>query len=160
MMQIVEAGKVVGFAYHLRNTEGETLDESQAPMEYLHGNQNIIPGLEKEMEGLKIGDKKKVTVPPADAYGEFNEELIYEIPRENFPADAMLEPGMQFRADTEQGPIALFVHEVVGDNVIVDGNHPLAGETLHFEIEIRTIREATQEELDHGHVHSEGHHHH
>ncbi|WCL50051.1 FKBP-type peptidyl-prolyl cis-trans isomerase [Leptospira sp. GIMC2001] len=160
MSMNVAKGKVVGFAYHLQNSEGETLDESKDPMEYLHGFQNIIPGLEKEMEGLKIGDKKTVTVLPADAYGEYNEELVYKIPRTNFPADEEIQPGMQFRADGEEGPISLFVQEVVGDDVIMNGNHPLAGETLKFDVEIHTIREASAEEMEHGHSHGPGGHHH
>ncbi|NCN09925.1 MAG: peptidylprolyl isomerase [Leptospira sp.] len=160
-MSNVTKGKVVGFAYHLRNSEGETLDESSDPMEYLHGYQNIIPGLEKEMEGLKIGDKKSVVVPPAEAYGEYDEKLVYEIPRSNFPPEEELVPGSQFRADSENGPIALFVQEVVGENVVMNGNHPLAGETLNFDIEIHTIREASKEEMEHGHSHGpDGHHHH
>jgi FKBP-type peptidyl-prolyl cis-trans isomerase SlyD len=160
-MSNVTKGKVVGFAYHLRNSQGETLDESSDPMEYLHGYHNIIPGLEKEMEGLKIGDKKSVVVPPAEGYGEYDEKLVYEIPRTNFPPDEELVPGSQFRADTENGPVALFVQEIVGENVIMNGNHPLAGETLNFEIEIHTIREASKDEMEHGHSHGpDGHHHH
>lgn len=159
-MSNVTKGKVVGFAYHLRNSQGETLDESSDPMEYLHGYHNIIPGLEKEMEGLKIGDKKSVVVPPAEGYGEYDEKLVYEIPRTNFPPDEELVPGSQFRADTENGPVALFVQEIVGENVIMNGNHPLAGETLNFEIEIHTIREASKDEMEHGHSHGpDGHHH-
>lgn len=160
MTQNIEKGKVVGFAYHLRNNQGETLDQSQEPMEYLHGYMNIIPGLEKEMEGLTIGDKKTVVVPPAEAYGEYDEKLVYEVPRTNFPPDEDLVPGMQFRAETEQGAVSLFVQEVVGENVIMNGNHPLAGETLNFDVEVHTIREATSEELDHGHAHGPGGHHH
>jgi FKBP-type peptidyl-prolyl cis-trans isomerase SlyD len=160
MTQNIVKGKVVGFAYHLRNAQGETLDESNDPMEYLHGYQNIIPGLEREMEGLKIGDKKKVTVSPEDAYGEYDEKLVYEVPRANFPANEDLQPGMQFHADTEEESVTLFVQEVVGDQVIMNGNHPLAGETLSFDIEIHTIREASKEELEHGHAHGPGGHHH
>lgn len=149
----IQKGMVVGFAYHLRNSQGETLDESREPMEYLHGYMNIIPGLERELEGLSVGDKKSVVVQPGDAYGEYDESLIYKVPKSNFPPDEDLIPGMQFRAETENGPIALFVDEVYDDYVIMNGNHPLAGEVLNFDIEIHSIREATPEELDHGHVH-------
>ncbi|MCC5814313.1 MAG: peptidylprolyl isomerase [Leptospira sp.] len=160
MTQNIEKGKVVGFAYHLRNNQGETLDESQEPMEYLHGYMNIIPGLEKEMEGLTIGDKKTVVVPPADAYGEYDEKLVYQVPRTNFPPDEDLVPGMQFRAETEDGSVSLFVQEIMGENVVMNGNHPLAGETLNFDVEVHSIREATSEELEHGHAHGPGGHNH
>lgn len=160
MTQTIEKGKVVGFAYHLKNNQGETLDQSSEPMEYLHGYMNIISGLEKEMEGLNIGDKKTVVVPPAEAYGEYDEKLVYEVPRTNFPPEEDLVPGMQFRAETEQGAVSLFVQEVVGENVIMNGNHPLAGETLNFDIEVHSIREATEEEINHGHAHGPGGHHH
>ncbi|XDD53905.1 peptidylprolyl isomerase [Leptospira sp. WS4.C2] len=160
MSKTISKGMVVGFSYHLKNAQGETLDQSDEPLLYLHGWQNIIPGLEKELEGLVNGDSKNVTVPPEDGYGTYNEELIFQVPKTELPPDAELEVGMEFQTDTPEGRMVLYLQEVRDAEVILNGNHPLAGETLHFAVTIKSIREATEEELQHGHVHGPGGHHH
>ncbi len=160
---MIKNGKVVNLAYSLTNAEGEVLDEADAkdPFTYLHGASQIIPGLETALEGLDQGAKKKVTIPPADAYGEVNPELKLTVNRSQFPADAQVAPGMAFEAHTPEGHGVLFrVEGVQGDKVMIDGNHPLAGVTLTFDVEVLDIRDATKEEMEHGHAHGEGEHHH
>ncbi|MCO4292085.1 peptidylprolyl isomerase [Solitalea sp. MAHUQ-68] len=161
-METVKNGKVVSISYTLTNDKKEVLDQSQPnqPLEYLHGSFNIIPGLEKELEGLQVGDAKIVTVVPAEGYGELNNELIFDANRQNFPPDAELEVGMQFQAQGEGGPMVIRIVNIDGDKVTVDGNHPLAGETLHFDVKVEALRDASKEEMDHGHVHGPGGHHH
>lgn len=160
MSNSIQKGKVVGFAYHLKNSQGETLDKSEEPLLYLHGWQNIIPGLEKELEGLVDGDSKDVTVPPEEGYGQYNEALVFQVPKTELPAEAELQVGMEFQTDTPEGNMVLYLQEVRDADVILNGNHPLAGETLHFSVTIKSIREATKEEIQHGHVHGPGGHHH
>ena len=157
----VENGKVVSFHYTLTNAQGDVLDQSQEhPMPYLHGAGNIIPGLEKELAGKKVGDKLTVNVPAAEAYGEYHEQLVNDVPREAFQGVDQIEPGMQFQADTPEGMQVITVKAVSGETVTVDANHPLAGQDLNFDVEIGEVREATEEESAHGHVHSVGGHHH
>ena len=157
----VENGKVVSFHYTLTNAQGDVLDQSQEhPMPYLHGAGNIIPGLEKELAGKKVGDKLTVNVPAAEAYGEYHEQLVNDVPREAFQGVDQIEPGMQFQADTPEGVQVITVKAVNGDTVTVDANHPLAGQDLNFDVEIVEVREATEEESAHGHVHGVGGHHH
>ena len=157
----IENGKVVSFHYTLTNKDGVVLDKSQdQPMPYLHGAGNIIPGLEKELTGKNVGDKLTVSVPAAEAYGEYHEQLVNEVPREAFQGVDVIEPGMQFQANTPEGVQVITVKAVEGDLVIVDANHPLAGQDLNFEVEIVEIRDASAEELEHGHVHGVGGHHH
>ena len=156
---MVKKNSVVSLSYCLKNANGEELDraDKDKPFAYLHGNGQMVPGLEKELDGLAIGDKKDVTVSPAEGYGDLNPELRNEVDRANFPKDADIQPGMQFEGQGDGGTRAVFtVKAVVGDKIHVDGNHPLAGETLHFSIEIAGVRDATQEELTHGHAHGEG----
>ena len=160
---MIEKNKVVSISYYLKNTQGEELDKANAdkPLEYLHGCGNIVPGLETALDGLKVGDKKEVTVEPGDGYGEILADLKMEIDRKAFPADQKIVPGMQFMAELADGKKHPFnVVEINDDKVRVDGNHPLAGQTLQFSIEIMKIRDATPEELKHGHAHGEGGHHH
>lgn len=161
---MISKDKVVSMSYILKNAEGEVLDEAtQAdPFYYMHGRGQIVLGLESAMEGLKVGDKKDVTVPPADGYGEMDENLNISVKRSQFPKDADIEVGMQFLAEMGGGAKHPFVvREIKGDDIFLDGNHPLAGQTLHFSIEVHGIREATQEEIEHGHAHGpDGHHHH
>ena len=157
----VENGKVVSFHYTLTNAQGDVLDQSQEhPMPYLHGAGNIIPGLEKELAGKKVGDKLTVNVPAAEAYGEYHEQLVNDVPREAFQGVDQIEPGMQFQADTPEGMQVITVKAVSGETVTVDANHPLAGQDLNFDVEIVEVREATEEESAHGHVHGVGGHHH
>lgn len=160
-MQIAQ-NSVVAFHYTLTNDAGEVLDSSEGrePLTYLHGAGNIIPGLEKELEGRTAGDKLTATVSPAEGYGEKQPQLIQEVPRDAFQGVDGIQPGMQFQAQTQGGPLMVTVTKVEGDVVTVDGNHPLAGQTLNFDVEIASVREASQEEIEHGHVHGEGGHHH
>ena len=160
-MTVIANDLVVSFNYKLTNAEGETLDQSQAePLAYLHGAGNIIPGLEKALEGKAVGDKFTVEVPAAEGYGEYNADLVQEVPAQMFQGVENIEAGMQFQAQTDDGVQIVTVKSVEGDNIIVDANFPLAGQDLTFEVEIVEIREASAEELEHGHVHGAGGHHH
>ncbi len=155
--------KVVSIHYTLTNGSGEVLDSSSGgePLAYLHGKGNIIPGLEKALEGRKTGEKLDVKVAADEAYGQRDENLVQKVPRRAFGGVAKVEPGMQFHAQTSQGQTRLVtVTGVQGDMVTVDGNHPLAGQDLNFAVEVADIRDATEEELAHGHVHGPGGHHH
>lgn len=157
----VENGKVVSFHYTLTNAAGDVLDQSRdQPMPYLHGAGNIIPGLEKQLAGKQAGDKLVANVPAAEAYGEYHEQLVNNVPREAFQGVDTIEPGMQFQANTPEGVQVITVKAVDGDTVTVDANHPLAGQDLTFDIEIVEVRDATAEEAEHGHVHGAGGHHH
>lgn len=160
-MQISE-NSVVAIAYTLTNDEGQVLDTSAGgePLVYLHGAQNIIPGLENALVGKQVGDKLKVSVQPAEGYGEYDAQLVQVVPKHLFAGVETIEAGMQFHAQTDYGMQVVTVAAVEGDEVTVDGNHPLAGQTLNFDVEVMSIREASQEELDHGHVHGAGGHHH
>ncbi|HET9032621.1 MAG TPA: peptidylprolyl isomerase [Dokdonella sp.] len=160
-MQISER-KVASFHYTLTNDAGDVLDSSEGrePLAYLHGAGNIVPGLESEMTGRSAGDKFKVDVTPENGYGTYIEELVQVVPRESFQGVDELAVGMQFQAQTAQGAIAVVVTAIEGDQVTVDGNHPLAGETLHFDVEIAEVRDASEEETQHGHVHGVGGHQH
>lgn len=155
-MQIAD-NKVVAFHYTLTNEAGQTIDSShqrEEPLTYLHGHGNIIPGLEKALVGKESGDKLTVTVSPEEGYGERQEGMVQEVPTSAFEgADDNLQAGMQFQAQTEAGPRIFTITAVEGDQVTVDGNHPLAGETLNFDVEITEVRDATEEEQQHGHVH-------
>jgi len=155
----VKQGRVISVNFILRNEQGDVLDQSEkgAPLEYLHGSNDIIPGLEKALEGKKIGDQLNVVIPPVDAYGEYEVSLVDEVSRDQFPGVDEIEPGMQFQTQMDDGaPMLITVTAVDEDTVIVDGNHPLAGMTLVFEVEIAAVRYACKEELEHGHVHAEG----
>lgn len=160
-MQVAE-NSVVLIHYTLTNDQGEVLDSSSGgePLAYLHGSGNIIPGLERALEGKQAGDKLVVKVAPADGYGERNDSLIQQVPKRAFQGVAQIQPGMSFTAQSSQGPMQVTVTAVAGDMVTVDGNHPLAGETLNFDVEVAEVRKATLEELSHGHVHGPGGHHH
>lgn len=158
-MQIAE-NKVAVVNYVLRDDEGTILDQSEdGSFGYLHGAQNIITGLENALAGKSAGDEVSVSIAPEDAYGPKMEEAIQEVPRDMFPEDAEIEPGMQFQAQTPEGQMmALTIVEVKEDVVVTDANHPLAGRTLNFEVKIIEVRDATEEEISHGHVHgADGH---
>ena len=159
---LIAQDKVVLIHYTLTNDKGEVLDSSSGgdPLAYLHGQGNIIPGLEKALEGRQEGDRLNVAVEPAEGYGERDDRLVQQVPRRQF-GGANVQPGMQFHAQTSQGHARVVtVTRIVGDMVTVDGNHPLAGEKLHFEVEVTGVRDASTEELEHGHVHGPGGHHH
>ncbi|MBF0236090.1 MAG: peptidylprolyl isomerase [SAR324 cluster bacterium] len=159
----ISKNSVVSINYTLTNNEGEVLDTSEGhgPLFYLHGNGNLIPGLEKELEGKVVGNSFKVSVPPEEAYGLHDEEQVQIVPRTAFRGVKQVEPGMQFQVETEEGgQQVITVTDVDGDDITVDSNHPLAGQTLNFDVTIMEIREASAEELHHGHVHGPGGHHH
>ncbi|MEI8594577.1 peptidylprolyl isomerase [Photobacterium sp. Hal280] len=149
---------VVSLAYQVKTEEGVVVDESttEAPLDYLHGHSNLIVGLENALEGREVGDKFEVTVAPEEAYGEHHEEMVQRVPAEVFQGVDEITVGMRFLADTDQGPIPVEVTEVDGDEVVVDGNHMLAGQTLTFNVEIVATRAATEDEIAHGHIHQEG----
>lgn len=153
---------VVHIHYTLKNDAGEVLDSSEGaePLAYMHGNGNLIAGLEKALEGKKSGDSLQVSIPPAEGYGVRDAALIQEVPRSAFGGISKVEVGMQFQAESNYGPRTVTVTQVTGDTVTVDGNHPLADETLHFNVQIVEVRAASEEELEHGHVHGAGGHHH
>jgi len=157
-------GMVVTVHYTLKNEEGDLLDTSEGdePLTYLHGAENIVPGLEKELTGHGTGDKLQAKVPPGDGYGERSGPEPQAIPRARFPEDAELEAGMQILATGQSGETyPLWIVGVDDDNVLIDHNHPLAGVTLCFDVEVVEVRSATEEELQHGHPHGpDGHHHH
>lgn len=160
---MIKKDAVVSLSYSLKNTGGDELDRagSDQPFAYLHGAGQIVPGLENELTGMKVGDKKDITVSPEEGYGDINPSLVMQVGRANFPKEADIQPGMQFAAESEGNQQMTFtVKAVEGEQITVDGNHPLAGETLHFSVEVLGVREATQEEMSHGHVHGEGGHHH
>jgi len=147
---------VVSLHYTLTNDRGEQLDSSAGsdPLEYLHGGEGIIPGLERELSGKEVGDKFVVTIQPEDAYGDSRPELISQVPRSQFPEGQEIQPGMQFNAQGPNGETQLItVKNVEDEHVTVDGNHPLAGEVLHFDVSVEKIRAATEEEIAHGHPH-------
>ena len=160
---MIKKDSVVSLSYILKNENGEELDRSDNvnPLAYMHGHGQIVPGLENVLEGLAVGDKKEVTVTPQEGYGEVQPELKMKVGRDKFPADMNIERGMQFSSKMEDGrEIPFTVQTIEGDDVLLDGNHPLAGETLHFSVEVVEVRSATAEELQHGHVHGAGGHHH
>ena len=147
---------VVAFHYKLTNSDGEQLDSSdgQDPLKYFHGASNIVPGLEKELEGRKAGDALKVEVQPDEGYGQVNPEMVQKVPRSAFDGAPEIKLGMQFRAQGPGGEAQLItVKEVSEEEITVDGNHPLAGQVLHFDVTIEDVREASEEELAHGHAH-------
>jgi FKBP-type peptidyl-prolyl cis-trans isomerase SlyD len=154
--------KVVSLNYTVKDTEGQVVDSSEgaAPLVYLHGQGDVIPGLEAALLGKTPGEEFDVTVEPADAYGEYNEEMVQVVPRTVFEGVENIETGMVFTAQAQNGPVQLTVAKIDGDDITVDPNHPLSGKTLHFSGSVIEVREATEEELTHGHVHGEGGHQH
>ena len=160
-MQITKHA-VASIDYELTNDAGEVIDSSKgaSPLSYLHGVGNLIPGLESELEGKGSGDSFKVRIAPDDAYGTRHEEMVQDVPRSQFPEGADIQPGMQFQAEGPQGAQVVVVVAVEGDMVTLDGNHPLAGEHLTFDVTVVDVRDATPEEVEHGHVHGAGGHHH
>jgi len=152
--------QVVSIHYTLRDDAGTVLDASSAgaPLAYLHGHGNLIPGLERELTGRNAGDRLQVKISPSDGYGEYDRTLVQRVSRRTLKGIPELRVGMRLQAHTAHGPRAVTVTQVVGDMVTLDGNHPLAGQNLNFEIEIAAVRAATAEELAHGHVHGPGGH--
>ncbi len=159
---MIKKNSVVAVSYSLKNGKGEQIGEAKedTPLSYLHGYNQIVPGLEKELEGMSVGGHKEVTLTPEEGYGEVDPALKMELPRTNFPADMEIKAGQQFSAEMGEKHQVFTVVSLAGDQVRVDGNHPLAGETLHFSVKVLELREATATELEHGHVHDGGHDHH
>ena len=152
-MEIAER-RVAAIHYTLTNDAGEVIDKSptDAPLTYLHGAGNIIPGLEKALVGKKAGDSLNADVAPEEGYGPRHDGLIQTVPRSAFEGVESVQPGMQFEARTPQGPLLVTVTKVEPEQVIVDGNHPLAGQNLHFAVEVAEVREASEAELNDGRV--------
>jgi len=160
-MQIAQDA-VVAIHYTLTDDKGEVLDSSSGadPLAYIHGSGGIISGLEEALLGKVAGDKLKVAIPAEKAYGAHEPGLIQQVPKRAFQGAGEIKSGMRFTAQTEHGPREVVVTRVAGDMVTIDGNHPLAGQALNFDVEIIEVRAATAEELAHGHVHGPGGHHH
>ncbi len=157
-MQIAER-TVASFHYTLTGEDGEVIDSSRErgePLAYLHGSGHIVPGLEKAMTGHSQGDTFQVSVSPEEGYGERHEAMVQVVPKSAFQGGPEPQPGMQFQGQGPQGPVLVTIRAVEGDQVTIDGNHPLAGKTLQFDIEVTEVREASREELEHGHVHGAG----
>ena len=160
-MTIIEKS-VVSMHYKLTDESGQLLDESQdQPLKYIHGTNSLIPGLEKELDGKKAGDQIKATVPPEEGYGPVMPQLIQNLPKSTFQGAEKIEVGMEFEASNENNETMIVrVDAVNGEEVTINGNHPLAGKTLNFDVKVVEVREASEEELSHGHVHGEGGHNH
>lgn len=160
-MQVAK-DKVISIEYTLTDAQGTELDTSRGrgPFAYIHGTGNIIPGLEAALEGKTAGDQVNAVIPPEKGYGARDEGLVQELARSQFDTEDEIQVGMQFHAMSESGPRVVTVVGVNADNVTIDGNHPLAGVTLHFDVTVKEIRDATSEELSHGHVHGPDDHHH
>jgi len=153
---------VVGIEYVLKNKEGQVLDsnEGTSPLFYIQGMGQIVPGLENAMDGKVAGDSFSIEIPAEEAYGEFDGELIQHIPRKELAELEPIEEGMEIEIEGEEGLEVVVVTGVEEAEVTVDGNHPLAGQDLHFAVKVTEVRMATPEELEHGHVHGEGEDHH
>ncbi|HWP81515.1 MAG TPA: peptidylprolyl isomerase [Bacteroidota bacterium] len=154
----IQKDKVVTIDYTLTDELGTLLDTSkgQEPLVYLHGNGNLISGLENALEGKSSGENLKVSIPPAQAYGEWDKNKLVEVPKSQFVGVDELKVGMQFSAKSSAGEQVVTVAKIEGDKVTIDANHPLAGKTLNFDVSVVDVRDATSEELSHGHVHGPG----
>ena len=159
-MTNVKDGQVVSMNYTLR-VDGQVVDSSEGhePLEYLHGAGNIIAGLEREMDGMAVGASKKVIVAAADGYGEVDEDAFLEAPRSEFPTDMPLQPGVELELTGPEGqPMYARIENVEGETVVLNMNHPLAGKELHFDVKVIGLRDASDEEMEHGHAHGAHHH--
>lgn len=159
----IAANKVVSIEYTLTNDEGEVLDTSvgDEPLEYLHGAENIVPGLEDALSGKDAGDELKVVIEPEDGYGEYMAELVGVVDRSAIEGIDELEVGMELQSETPDGDIEILtIREIDGDEVTLDGNHPLAGQRLTFQVKVVEVRDATEDELAHGHPHGDEDHDH
>ncbi len=154
---------VVSIEYTLKDDAGEVLDSSvgEDPLDYLHGHGQIVPGLERALDGKDVGEKLTVDVSPADGYGERHQDRVFAVPRGQLPKKLQPKVGMQLAAEGPDGDaMPVWIIGVDDEAVTLDGNHPLAGQTLHFAIEVKSVRAATKDELEHGHAHGEDGHHH
>jgi len=155
---VIEQGKVVSIDYTLKNSEGQVLDTSDGrePLPYLHGAGNIIPGLEAALEGKSTGDQVNAVIEPEHAYGLRDENQIGKVARSDLAGVGEIAVGTQLQAQTPEGPRVVVVTDMDDETVTIDANHPLAGETLHFDVTVSDVRDATPEEVKHGHVHAPG----
>lgn len=159
----VEENRVVTLAYTLSEVGGEVLDRATEsdPVVYLHGHGSLVPALEEALAGREVGEKFELELPPEDAFGPRLEEAERVIPRDAFPPDLELEPGLELALEDDGEAVPFWIKKVEGDRIVIDLNHPFAGRTVRFEAEVLKIREATEDELSHGHAHGpDGHHHH
>ncbi|MBX3463326.1 MAG: peptidylprolyl isomerase [Planctomycetes bacterium] len=163
MKPAIADGHVVTIHYRLTLDDGSIADESFGgdPLVYLHGAQNIVPGLERQLAGRKIGDSCEVTVPPGEGYGEYDPAAEQTVPKTAFPPNVELQVGMSFQTRGRNGrPMPVWIRKLAGDDVVVTANHPMAGQQLNFKVEVLDVRRATAEEKKHGHAHGPGGHHH
>lgn len=153
----IEKNRVVEIDYTLKDDEGEILDSSagRQPLGYIQGIGALIPGLERELDGKEAGDHLEVDIAPKDGYGEYVEDRVLQVSKDGYQGDAELEVGMQIQVELQEGTATAMITEIQDETVTLDLNHPLAGMTLHFDVDVRRVREATPEELSHGHVHGE-----
>ena len=152
----VEPQKVVSIDYTLKDDNGNVLDSSQGsePLSFIYGTGSIIPGLEKALEGKATGDEVSVTVEPEEGYGQYDDSLIIQVTKDKFQDPDNVQEGMQVQAQSQDGNVQILtVKSIDGEQVTLDANHPLAGQRLNFDVEVAEVREPTQEELDHGHIH-------
>ena len=160
---LVAQHKVVSIHYKVVDGDSdELIDSSEGgdPMIYLHGARNLIPGLEQALEGKQAGDSMEVTIEAADAYGERSEDRVHQVPREALAEVERIEPGVTVVANTEQGQVNLVIVDANETEVTLDANHPLAGRRLRFDVSVEDVRDATEEEISHGHAHGPGGHQH
>lgn len=152
-MQIA-TNTVVSLDYTLKNAKGEVLESSgdNRTLTYLHGHDNLVPGLEKALEGSSEGDELSVVVSPEEGYGQYRDDLVQKVPMAAFEGVGEVKPGMRFHAEAPGGPVIVTVRDVSGEEVTVDANHELAGQDLHFDVEVKNVRAATNEEIEHGQV--------
>ncbi len=157
----IQDKKVVNIKYTLTDNDKNIIDQSQdGSFSFLIGAGNIIPGLEKSLMEKEVGNVFDVQIEPAEAYGEYNKEFVHKVPRTQFPPDVEINPGMQFQGQSPDGQMTVVtVKEINGDDIMIDNNHPLAGVQLNFAVEVTGIREASETELEHGHVHDSNEHH-
>lgn len=162
MSLMIGKNSVVTLHYTLTGDDGKVIDSSSdgEPLVYLHGAKNIIPGLENELTGKTSGASLKVSVSPKEGYGEYRPDAVQTVPRSAFEGIDEIETGMQFQTQGPHGIEVIVVTAINGDDITIDANHPLAGKTLHFDVRVEAVRDATKEELAHGHAHhGDGHHH-
>ena len=154
----IEPGRVVRMHYTLKDAEGSTIESSVGddPLSYLHGSGQIIPGLERALAGLPPGTRRQIVVAPEDAYGVTDPAARMRVPKSEFPPEMGLAPGIEVQATTPDGPVTFLVIAIEGNEVILDGNHPLAGKTLTFDVEVLDVRDATPDEIAHRHAHGPG----
>ena len=155
-MTVIKKHSVVTLDFKLKSEVGEPLDSSSksGPMVYIQGTEDILQAIEDAVEGLSMGDTASANIKPEQAYGEYDENKLATVPKSAFDGFDEIFPGMQIQEETADGPLLVTIKDINNDEVIIDANHPLAGQSLHFELIVTDIREATKEELDHGHVHS------